>query len=491
MENPEQPKKEEKKEDSKDEKKEEKPKKEEPKKEKPKDEPKKEEEKKVETKTEEKKEDKKDEEPDDKDNSEQLIKSKIDKKIGIENAVQDKDLKSNVKTWEDLGIKEEIKKGLLEMDFIEPSKIQSISFPLIMKEPRLSIVAQAKNGSGKTGAFGLGVISSVDENSKNIQAVVLGLTRELVIQIKDVLEQMAKYTKIKITQVLIDDEPNDYGQVVVMTPVHFETWFLKKNKEKIENLKMMVLDEADEIIRNETTSRSIKRAFATFQKEKKNVQILFFSATFNNYCLKFIKDFYKTVYMIELKKEELTLENVTQLYQECKSPEQKIDFIEEYLKISSGSQRVIIFVNTRNYVLKLKEALEKKGRKVFILMGKDMSPQNRDETIRRFRKGEIQVLITTNVLARGYDERSVKLVINFDLPVRRLKDGSYEPDYESYLHRIGRTGRFGTKGIGVNLCCAGYDFVNLQKIEKFYKTKIEKMKSMDELMDQLKKFYIE
>ena len=300
---------------------------------------------------------------------------------------------------------------------------------------------------------------------------------------------MVKHTKIKIDQVLVDEEPNDYGQVVVMTPVHFETWFLKKNKNLIKNLKMLVLDEADEILKNVTTSRSVNRAFATFKKEKMNVQILFFSATFDNQCLKSIKDFYKYVYMIELKKEELTLENVTQLYQECNSPEGKIDFIDNYLKISTGSQRVIIFVNTIKYVLKLKETLEKKGRKVYILMGKDMSPANRDETIRRFRKGEIQVLITTNVLARGYDERSVKLVINFDLPVRKQKDGSYEPDYESYLHRIGRTGRFGTKGIGVNLCCASYDFVNLQKIEHFYKTKIEKMKSMEELMDQLKKFY--
>ena len=494
MENPD-PKKEEKKEESKEEKKQEEAKKEEPEKEKPKEEPKKEEEKKEEkkeeVKVEEKKEDKKDkEEADDKKESEAIVKS-IDKKIGIQNMAQDKDIKSEAKTWDDLGVKENIKKGLLEMDFIEPSKIQSISFPLIMKEPRYSVIAQAKNGSGKTGAFGLGVISSIDENSKDIQAVILGLTRELIIQIKGVLEQMTKNTNIKITQVLKDEEPKEYGQIVVITPVYFETWFLKKNKNAIKNLKMMVLDEADEIIKNETTWPAVKRAFTIFQKEKMKVQVLFFSATFNNYCLKQIKGFYNTVYMIELKKEELTLEKVTQLYQECRTPEEKIDFINKYLEISEGSQRAIIFVNTRDYVLKLKEKLGQKGRRVFILMGKDMNPKNRDETIRRFRNGDIHVLITTNVLARGYDERSVKLVINFDLPVRKLKDGSYEPDYESYLHRIGRTGRFGTEGIGLNLCCAKYDYVNLQKIEKFYKTKIEKMKSLDELMEQLKKLYID
>jgi ATP-dependent RNA helicase DDX19/DBP5 len=441
----------------------------------------------------EKKEDKKEEEKEeekDPENSGVLIKTKVDEKLGIKNMVEDKDLKSKGNTWDDLGIKPEIKKGLLEMDFVEPSAIQSISFPLIMKEPRLSVVAQAKNGSGKTGAFGIGIISSIDENSPNIQAVVLSHTRELNIQITDVLKKIAKFTKIKISCVLVGDEPEQYGQIIVTTPVHFENTFLKRNKKLLNNLKIMVIDEADEIIKNVNTGPAIKRAFIIFKKEKINVQILFFSATFDNACLKAIKDFYKTVYMIEVKKEELTLDNVTQLYEICKTPEDKINFIEEYLKISTGSQKVIIFVNSKKYVLKLRESLLKRGRKVYILMGGDMSRENRDETIERFRKGEIQILITTNLLARGYDERSIKLVINFDLPTKKLPNGDYEPDYENYLHRIGRTGRFGSKGIGLNLCCYKNDYVNLQKIEQFYKTKIEKMKSLDELIEQLKKFYL-
>ena len=441
----------------------------------------------------EKKEDKKEEEKEeekDPENSGVLIKTKVDEKLGIKNMVEDKDLKSKGNTWDDLGIKPEIKKGLLEMDFVEPSAIQSISFPLIMKEPRLSVVAQAKNGSGKTGAFGIGIISSIDENSPDIQAVVLSHTRELNIQITDVLKKIAKFTKIKISCVLVGDESEQYGQIIVTTPVHFENTFLKRNKKLLNNLKIMVIDEADEIIKNVNTGPAIKRAFIIFKKEKINVQILFFSATFDNACLKAIKDFYKTVYMIEVKKEELTLDNVTQLYEICKTPEDKINFIEEYLKISTGSQKVIIFVNSKKYVLKLRESLLKRGRKVYILMGGDMSRENRDETIERFRKGEIQILITTNLLARGYDERSIKLVINFDLPTKKLPNGDYEPDYENYLHRIGRTGRFGSKGIGLNLCCYKNDYVNLQKIEQFYKTKIEKMKSLDELIEQLKKFYL-
>ena len=420
------------------------------------------------------------------------VKANVDENLGLKNMVDDSFLLKSVKTWDELGIKEEIKKGLLEMDFITPSKIQSTTFPLIMKEPRTHLVAQAKNGSGKTGAFGIGVISSVDENNKEIQAVVFAHTRELVKQNEEVLSKIAKHTKVKVTAVLSgEDEPKEYGQVIVMTPGHFENCFLKRKKNSLNNLKLMVLDEADYMLTNEVTSKVFDRAFKVFQKADMKVQILFFSATFDSKCFKFIKKFYNNANMIELKKEELTLDNVTQMYELCKTPEDKVSFIEEYLKISQGSQRVIIFANKRDYVVKLQENLLKRGYKVFILMGGDMALSNRDETIRKFSNGEIQILITTDLLSRGYDERSVKLVINFDLPVKKGRDGNLEPDYETYLHRIGRTGRFGSKGIGVNLCCGKRDMDALKSIEKYYKTKIEKMKSLDEMLEELKKFYLE
>ena len=136
----------------------------------------------------------------------EIVKTEVDKEIGITNMARDDVKFSEAKTWEKLGIKETIQKGLLEMGFLQPSPIQSTTFPIIMKEPRLNVIAQAKNGSGKTAAFGLGVISSIDENNNDIQAVVFGHTRELVIQIKDVLTKIAKYTKIKITAPLSQEE---------------------------------------------------------------------------------------------------------------------------------------------------------------------------------------------------------------------------------------------------------------------------------------------
>ena len=162
------------------------------------------------------------------------------------------------------------------MDFIEPSPIQSLSFPLIMKEPRLSLVAQSKNGTGKTCAFGLGVISSIDENNNDIQAVILAHRRELVIQISSVIEKMVKYSKIKCFPLIVGEHPKEYGQIMVSTPCHFENKFLRNkiNKDLIQKLKIMVLDEADDLLKNAITSLSVKRVFDTFKKEKMNVRFI-------------------------------------------------------------------------------------------------------------------------------------------------------------------------------------------------------------------------
>jgi len=153
---------------------------------------------------------------------------------------------------------------------------------------------------------------------------------------------------------------------------------------------------------------------------------------------------------MEMKKEALTLKNVRQMYFKANKKDEKVDFIEEYLKRSIENERVIIFVNTRDNTVKLQQMLVQKGYKVYILMGGNMDPKERDLTIKKFKKGEIQILITTNVLARGFDEKLVKLIINFDLPITQTGNG-LGPDPETYLHRIGRTGRFNSKGIGLTL----------------------------------------
>ena len=419
------------------------------------------------------------------------IKSKEGEEAGLENLVEENDLLAKDQTWDEMGVNEKIKEGLLEMDFIKPSKIQSTTFPLIIKNPPNHLVAQAKNGAGKTGAFGLGVLSRIDEKNKNIQAIIFAHTRELVNQIADVLSKMAKKTEIKVNALLPSENKNvEVGQVVVITPGHFDNVFLKKKAYKLDSLKVLVLDEADYMLTNDVTEKVVNKTFKFFQDKKLPVQILFFSATYNQSHYKRIKQFYKKANMIELKREELTLDNVKQLYYIANNQDGKVDFIEEYLKRSIENERVIIFVNSRDFTVKLQQKLVSKGYKVFILMGGDMDPQNRDETIKRFKNGEIQILITTNVLSRGYDEKLVKLVINFDIPNKPDNNNPNRKitDYATYLHRIGRTGRFGTKGIGLTLLSGKEELKYLKEIESFYKCQMTEIKSLDELTKEFKEF---
>ena len=199
----------------------------------------------------------------------------------IENLIEENDLISKDETWDEMGVKESIKEGLLEMDFIKPSKIQSTTFPLIMKNPPIHLIAQAKNGAGKTGAFGLGILSKIDESNKDIQAIVFAHTRELVNQIAEVLKKMAKKTNIQVDALLQSDEKDKaLGQVVVITPGHFENVFLKRKSYKLDSLKNLVLDEADYMLTNDITVRVVDKTFKLFQDKKLKVQILFFSATY-------------------------------------------------------------------------------------------------------------------------------------------------------------------------------------------------------------------
>jgi ATP-dependent RNA helicase DDX19/DBP5 len=425
------------------------------------------------------------------------LREEIDKAVlidpkkaeGIENPIKDEnELFIKDATWEGLGIRDELMKGCLEMGFMMPSKIQSTTFPLIMKKPYSHLIAQSPNGSGKTGAFSLGVLSRIDENKKAIQAVILAHTRELVNQITDkTLIPMAKYTKITVTSLLATNKEVEAGQVIVCTPGNFNTLFLQRKIYSMDNIQIIVLDEADYMITNENTSNIIDKMFNYFIKKNLPIQVLFFSATYTEDNFKVIKKYFKRAIMLEMKKEALTLKNVRQLYFKCNKRDEKVEAVEDYLK-RSLNMRVIIFVNTRDFTERLSSILRNKGYKVFILMGGNMDPKERDETIKRFNKGDIQILITTNVLARGFDERLVNLVINFDLPVKQEQSGQFVADVETYLHRIGRTGRFGARGVGLTLISSDKELKQLQDIENYYGTKIEEIKSMDDLLEELKKF---
>ena len=399
---------------------------------------------------------------------------------------QDLSYSSN-KTWEELKIREDIYKNLLSMGFATPSKIQASTFDLIANPPYGNLIAQAPNGCGKTGAFGIPVLHRINENEDTCQAVIFSHNRQMVNQTAEVLQKMCKDTKIQVRAVLENKKGMEFGHITVSTPGNFEK-VLQKKLLNIKTIKVLVLDEADYMIDNDACIQAFKLFCDYLVKENMNIQFCFFSATYLKEHFNFIKKYCKRANQLEVKRESLTLVNVKQMYFKCNRTEDKIAFIEQYLKTSIENERCIIFVNTAKFTVELKENLSKRGYKVYLLMGKDMDRDNRDLTIKKFVSGEIQILITTDIISRGFDEKLVKLVINFDIPVN-YKERS-EPAYDVYLHRIGRTGRFGSRGIGLNLVKETDridELALLKKIEKYYASNIVEIKSIDSLMEEFKK----
>lgn len=395
-------------------------------------------------------------------------------------------------SWEDLKIKEPIIKALHEMGFNKPSKIQTMSLSLINKYPLKHLAGQSQNGSGKTGAFSIPLVNSIDESKDEIQGVILAHNREMITQIVGIIAKMTKYTKITC-QAILRDKDASKAHIIVTTAAQFGKYFIDTRQFPYEQLKMFIVDEADFQFTNNGSRQVLESYFKS--KSRGKTQIIMFSATFTEDNYKFIKSFFdKKIICLKLEKNQLTLEKVKQMYIVCSETDKekhKDKMVEEIIKSSMDNDRIIIFVNKRDNCDSLTTRLRNKGYTVYLLMGGDMSLENRDETIKKFNEGKIKILITTDLLSRGFDERLVKLVINYDIPVRiDLNTKKWYVDKETYLHRIGRTGRFNTNGLALNLVLDRYKS-NIKEIEEFYETKITEIKSMDELINDYKKLLAE
>ena len=199
----------------------------------------------------------------------QVIKTEVKSDNQPENLIQDKsDLFIKDATWEGLGVREELIKGLIEMGFTKPSKIQATTYPLIMKKPYQHLIAQAHNGSGKTGAFGIGTLARIDETQNTIQAVIFAHTRELINQTANVLKKISKYSKIKVEALLNTNKSTDTAHVFVCTPGNFDTVFLKKKLFSMKDLRVIVLDEADLMLSTDNTFDIIDKTFSNILKNK-------------------------------------------------------------------------------------------------------------------------------------------------------------------------------------------------------------------------------
>ncbi|ROV93972.1 hypothetical protein VSDG_06294 [Cytospora chrysosperma] len=372
---------------------------------------------------------------------------------------------SSAKTFEDLKLSEEIYKGLISMNFKKPSKVQEKALPLLLAHPPRNMIAQSQSGTGKTAAFVIAVLSRVDHTKPHQpQALILAPTRELARQIQGVVKTIGQFIPDLVVEAAIpgavDRAAGVRGSVVVGTPgTVLET--IRRRQFDPRELKMLVIDEADSMLDQQGMGEQCNKVKAVMPKE---IQILLFSATFPDRVVKFAERYAPNANAMRLKQQQLTVRGISQMYMDCPSEADKYDILVKlYGLMTIGSS--VIFVKTREAASTIEKKMVADGHKVSALHGA-FDGNDRDRLLEEFRAGNAKVLITTNVLARGIDVSSVSMVINYDIPMKGMGDS--EPDHETYLHRIGRTGRFGRVGVSISFVSDRKSFQALVDIAKHY-----------------------
>mmetsp|Transcript_9755 Transcript_9755/g.36329 ORF Transcript_9755/g.36329 Transcript_9755/m.36329 type:complete len:494 (+) Transcript_9755:88-1569(+) len=405
------------------------------------------------------------------------------------------DANMSFKDMTKLGLHENVLLGLHDKGFNKPSGIQARSLPVILTES-VNLIAQSQSGTGKTCCFGIALIQSADTTKNVPQAICVAPTLELADQTYQVVQALGKHVKglkimallkgMKVTSAITD-------HIVIGTPGKIAD-IIKRKYLNINGIKLFVLDEADELLVQNTraSQNHVLQIVRSIQRVKPRV--LLFSATYKEEAGGFgseedrqqeaqILEFAKEVVpeprnFILIPKESLTLDNMRQFYVVCDSPQDKVNVLAKIYETLEVGQ-CIIFLNRIDYAENLYKAMTAAGHKISLLHGRLTSEERRD-VINKFRDNINKVLISTNVLSRGLDVRTVTHVINFELPVER--NGS--PDYSTYLHRIGRTARFGDLGVAVNFVETATDQKHIEMIEQYFKTEIVRVEK-DQLEEQI------
>lgn len=376
----------------------------------------------------------------------------------------EKDNIPEVKTWDDLQLESSILRSIYSYGFETPSEIQKKAIPPI-KLGR-DVIAQAQSGTGKTGAFVIGALSQLDISSKTTQIVVLAPTHELVTQIHTVFTSLSEFMggivvkKMVGGTAVIDDIQelrNNAPHVVVgCTGRVFD--MIKRRALSTRDIKICVLDEADEML-----SIGFKdQIYNIFQQLPSNVQIALFSATMPPVILQLTERFMRNPVKITMQPQELNLEGIKQYFIAINSDFDKLEVLKDLFSRLTIYQ-TIIYANDVRRVKDLNEMMVKEGFAVCCIH-REMSKQERADTIRQFREGQYRMLISSNLTARGIDVQQVNTVINFDIP----------RSVDVYLHRIGRSGRWGRKGVAINFVTK-MDVRQMKYIESHYKVNIEEM----------------
>ncbi|KAF2746234.1 DEAD-domain-containing protein [Sporormia fimetaria CBS 119925] len=372
----------------------------------------------------------------------------------------------SAKSFEELQLSPELLKGIRAMNFSKPSKIQEKALPLLLLNPPMNMIAQSQSGTGKTAAFSLNILSRLDLNNISPQALVLAPSRELARQILGVIELMGgQMPGLKVAAAIPNPKRRSDridAHVIVGTPGTVMDMIRRKNIDP-RNLKVLVLDEADNMLDQQGMGDQSKRVK---QLVPRNLQIVLFSATFPAKVIQFAHQFAPNANVLTLAADDLTIEGIKQLYVDVNADQDKYATLLKFYELMTQASS-IIFVNSRRVAEELEQRMTAEGHKVAQLTGA-LDGQQRDEVIDRFRRGEAKVLIATNVIARGIDVQTVTMVINYDVPV--TVEG--RPDPETYLHRIGRTGRFGRVGVALTFVHDKRSWQNLNEIATHFNTEL-------------------
>ncbi|OBZ36041.1 ATP-dependent RNA helicase DeaD [Methanohalophilus euhalobius] len=361
-------------------------------------------------------------------------------------------------TFKDLNLSKNIERAVEDMGFEEPTPIQSQSIPYLMEGK--DVIGQAQTGTGKTAAFGIPALEMLDVKSKKVQVVVLCPTRELANQVAEEMSNLAKYQNTKMLPVY-GGQPIDRQikalrrgvHIVIGTPGRVLDHIQRKTL-KLDGVKMLVLDEADEML-DMGFREDIEFILSRVPSQK---QTVLFSATMPQPIIKLTKKYQQNPQMVKTVHKELTVPQIEQFYFEVKS-NAKTEVLCRLIDIYNFKSS-LVFCNTKKNVDKQVETLKARGYLVDGLHG-DMRQAQRERVMSNFRKGEIETLVATDVAARGIDVENIEAVFNYDIP----------QDEESYVHRIGRTGRAGKEGVAITFA-SGKDIRKIKNIQKHTKAKI-------------------
>ncbi|KAG7214189.1 hypothetical protein KM043_001535 [Ampulex compressa] len=381
----------------------------------------------------------------------------------------------SVKTFEALHLQPALLKGVYAMGFNAPSKIQETALPTLLADPPQNMIAQSQSGTGKTAAFVLAMLSRVDTSKEYPQVLCLSPTYELAIQTGEVAAKMSRFCRdIKLKYAVRGEEirrgTNITDHVIIGTPGKVLDWTVKFKFFDLSKISVFVLDEADVMIATQGHQAQCIRIHKLLPR---TCQMMFFSATYEERVMEFAEMIVSNPLIIRLQKEEESLDNIKQYYVKCKDIDEKYTAITNIYGVITIGQ-AIIFCQTRKTAKWLAEKMTKDGHAVAELSG-EHTVEQRISVLDRFRAGLEKVLITTNVLARGIDVEQVTIVVNFDLPM----DQNRQADCETYLHRIGRTGRFGKSGIAINLIDSSHAMQLCKNIEKHFGKKIHYLDAED------------